>query len=192
MKNCLVWFFIILVLVICSCAIGYLYIYYHYPAESWDARFGKEINPVREQIGIPSIPNTWNAPNIRQYESIWRSPDCKIEEDVTQRKLSDQFEPCYRQKWVKYWPENHPDSEQIPDIIEEADTYFGPSYVDIFGELIRESVNIVCQYNPNNPTWKRCEARALVVDKFRYAGGGEEVDVSTAIQVLEEWGISYP
>lgn len=178
MKSFLIWFFIVFVLVVSVCGIGYWYLHYRYPSENWEPHFGKEINLVREQLGIPSIPDNWEVYSVRQYESTWRSPNCE--------------EPCHRRKWVSYWSDDYPESEQISDIIEESDTYFGTGYVDVLGKQEREFVNITCQYNPNDPSWKTCSARALVPNKFRELGRGEEVDISTAIQILDEWGISYP
>jgi hypothetical protein len=192
MKTCLFWSLIIALLCIGSCVIGYVYLYYQYPPHRWEPLFGKEINPSREQLGIPIIPSNWESFSVSQYDSAWRSPNCRGEKPIAQRKLSDRFEPCHARKRMVYWPENYPKEEQIPYVIEEIDTYFGPGYEDILGELTREYVNISCQYNPNDPTWKKCQAYALVANRFADGGSGKEVDLSTAVQILDEWGITYP
>jgi hypothetical protein len=191
MKTCLFVVLGMFLLLICACVGGYGYLYYRYPPKHWEPRFGRETNPARMKLGIPVIPADWK-PYASQYETVWRSPHCKAEEDVTQRKLGDRLEPCHMEKWVRYWPEDYPESNQIPSVIEEMDSYRGPGYVDILGELEHEFVNIRCRYNPNDPTWKECQAWALVDHRFVYGGGGAKVDLNTAMEILSEWGITNP
>ena len=192
MKTCLLGTLVVLLLLICLCIGGYGYLYYRFPPKHWEPRFGVELNPLRAKLGIPAIPTGWE-PRARQYETTWRSPLCREEENVNQRKLEDRFKPCHREKIVWYWPKDYPESDRIPDVIKESDLYLGPGYVKVLGgSLEREFVMITCQYEPDNPAWMDCTAVALVANRFQHMGDGEKIDVNTAIQILNEWEEDYP
>ncbi|MBK9780168.1 MAG: hypothetical protein IPP55_08960 [Anaerolineales bacterium] len=162
--TCLITFFIVIVL--CCCIVPYTYSYSnHKKAES---EYGKEFNPQRVQMGIPSIPESWEIHSINSgitwgYEQFSEAGDPPY--------------PRYSQKRIVIVDEN---------TIRETDFYQGSrEEVRSDGDRIRDAIYVTCVYSPIDLNVE-CDA---YYSTFEF---DSDISREEAIEILNEWGIKYP
>ena len=133
--------------------------------------FGKEYNQERIKIGIPIIPDNWNAPSAGSDDANWYNPD------------SDNFHkakiPFYVSKYVNY---------QSGILTYEQDEYFGREDFLWDGSLFRERIFITYKYNFTYGN-QEFNWSATYSNKD---GLSQDIGLSKAKEILKSWGLSYP
>lgn len=169
-SGCVIFFCSILI--ICFACFSLIVISQYDPKQ---LQYGKSFNSERMKMGIPIIPNDWFSVS-NSGKTIWQNPIWH----TTTRTYGDGGEPLiiHYQKIVVVQSEN---------TIEETDVYVGDALEILTEVVILEKVEIICVYNPDNLSNKKCSTN---IKTRQVVYSGEDID--KAIQILSEWNIPYP
>ncbi len=137
--------------------------------------YGKELNSLRIEMGIPIIPADWeffSTPDKRVWENhLW---------DKTDRFYGDGADPLriHYQKVVVVLDAN---------TVQETDIYLGDMLsVDDVENVVLEKVEIICTYRLDM-SGVACATDLKTKDAI-YSGE----NIERAQEVLNSWGLSYP
>ncbi len=132
--------------------------------------FGKEYNPTRAEIGLPVIPEDWDAEYYAGESHInWSDP--RSSEHRTAGVPFHQAKTLACVDGV---------------LISESDVYYNNEYFWLDPDSLVQERITVTYYYPTNDTEARWEASAVLKEPVR------DLDKEGAIQILAKWGVEYP
>jgi len=138
-------------------------------------RFGKEFNAERERLGVPIIPDEWIVTIVSSQGTKWSNPD---KEDIIDSRI-----PFHVSKGIYYG---------TGELISETDSYFGmDDWVDLEGNVSRESLDITYNYQIDENDWKKHLGWSAFY-RSQETMPGKEITLEEAIKILQEWNINFP
>ncbi len=139
-----------------------------------EAKYGREYNEKRKEVGLPIIGDDWEISSILDGESVWVNPD-RVE-------LYNKRVPVHWSKYINY---------QTGTLISETDTYYGRNdyYIEQEGTY-REKLTISYHYQTDPFVYgSQLGWNVRLYNKETYAIGDKEISIEEAEKILAEWGI---
>jgi hypothetical protein len=145
-----------------------------------------EANEIRKNVGLATLPDTWEAISIGKDYTVWKNPLAD--------KLLDEDKPVFFSKSVGY--------DQKNNLISEEDLYYSGKRISTIDGHERESVSITYYFKPQEMAgtevkgWYNIYTGKELKSGLNNTNESSEksslfpvqIDMITADSILKKWG----